>query len=195
MSIPVRIGFDTTSGTVSVALEDFHVNTGTSNARYVFQINTDQLGPGDRRVYPLGPISVVSYLDELHRLEVRVDDAKVVAEANETDNVWFTEYVLARYGVDDKDCAEPEEIAAMEQGEFDMLLRREAAWQKWVEYWMDTGTAYSLDGDNVWTRVRDALGRKLERLCKDSEPVCEYTRMGDDPDTILITFTVRRSGV
>lgn len=186
--------FDTASGTVSVALEDFHVNTGISNTRYVLQVNTDQLGPGDRRVYPLGPIAVEDYINELHRLEVRVDDAKHVAEVNEQDNVWFTEYVLAPYGADDEDCADPEEIAALEHSEYEAFLQRVGAWQKWVEYWMETGSDYSLDDGYDFRGDRNDHGKKLERLCKDTEPVCEFTVSGERPDQ-MIEITVRWSGV
>ncbi|MCY3917599.1 MAG: hypothetical protein OXG49_16460 [Chloroflexi bacterium] len=86
--------FKTPSGHVSVAVEDFHVGTGISTARYVLQVNTDQFGPGVRRVLDLGPIFVEQFVDELHRIEVRLDDANAVPETNEADNIWVTEYVL-----------------------------------------------------------------------------------------------------
>lgn len=182
--------FSTDSGTVSVALEDFSVKTGNSNFKYVLQVNTDQFGPGARGLYPLGPIIVEADVNELHRLEVRVDDTNMVPEEFEDDNIWFTEYVLAPFGDDDDDCADSEKIAEMERREYEALLQREAAWQKWVEYWMQTGFDYSLDGDNEFFNVRDSLGRQLERRCKDTRPVCEFME-----EEGLIRFQVRRSGV
>jgi len=186
--------FSTTSGTVSVALEDFSVNTGISNARYVLQVSTDHFGPGDRRLYPLGPIIVDKDVNQLHRLEVRVDEANKVPEEFEADNIWFTEYVLAPFGEDEDDCADSEEIAEMERLEYEALLQREAAWQQWVEYWTETGFDYDLDGTTEFINVRDALGRKLERLCKDTDSVCKFMDV-EDADPAEIRFQIRRSGV
>ncbi len=102
--------FKTPSGHVSVAVEDFHVGTGVSTARYVLQVNTDQFGPGVRRMLDLGPIFVEQYVDELHRIEVRLDDANAVPETNEADNIWTTEYILRLPPWDDEECGpEPTE--------------------------------------------------------------------------------------
>lgn len=100
--------FKTLSGHVAVAVEDFHVVTGLSTSKYVLQVNTDQFGPGVRRVLELGPIFVDAFTNELHRLEVRLDDANRVAETNEVDNIWFTEYIL-EYSKASDECEEPEE--------------------------------------------------------------------------------------
>jgi len=103
--------FETDSGHVAVSVEDFHVGTGVSTAKYVLQVNTDQFGPGVRRVLDLGPIFVESYVEELHRLVVRLDDANTVAETNEADNIWITEYVLSYPPWDDEGCGpEPDPL-------------------------------------------------------------------------------------
>lgn len=101
--------FKTESGHVSVAVEDFHVGTGISTAKYVLQVNTDQFGPGVRRVLDLGPIFVEAYVDELHRIEVRLDDANAVPETNEADNIWVTEYILRHPPWDEEECG-PEPV-------------------------------------------------------------------------------------
>ena len=101
--------FKTDSGHVSVAVEDFHVASGVSTTRYVLQVNTDQFGPGVRRVLDLGPIFVEQYVDELHRIEVRLDDANAVPETNEADNIWITEYILRHPPWDDDGCG-PEPV-------------------------------------------------------------------------------------
>lgn len=102
--------FKTDSGHVSIAVEDFHVASGVSNAKYVLQVNTDQFGPGVRRVLDLGPIFVEQYVDELHRIEVRLDDGQQVPETNEADNIWVTEYILRHPPWDEDECGpEPED--------------------------------------------------------------------------------------
>ncbi|MCY4061813.1 MAG: hypothetical protein OXG53_05560 [Chloroflexi bacterium] len=101
--------FKTDSGHVSVAVEDFHVGTGISTTRYVLQVNTDQFGPGVRRVLDLGPIFVEQFVDELHRIEVRLDDENKVPETNEADNIWVTEYILRHPPWDDEECG-PEPV-------------------------------------------------------------------------------------
>ena len=102
--------FETASGHVSVAVEDIHVGTGVSTTKYVLQVNTDQFGPGVRRMLDLGPIVVVPYVDELHRLEVRLDDGNAVQETNEADNIWVTEYILRHPPWDEDGCGpEPDD--------------------------------------------------------------------------------------
>ena len=103
--------FRTATGHVSVAVEDFHVGSGVSTTRYIMQVNTDQFGPGVRRILDMGPIFVESYVDELHRLEVRLDDQNIVAETNELDNIWVTEYILRTPPWSDDECGpEPEDV-------------------------------------------------------------------------------------
>ncbi len=100
--------FKTDSKHVSVTLEDFDVISGISTNKYVLQVNTDQFGPGVRRVLELGPIYVSHFPNALHRLEVRLDDENAVPETNEADNIWFTEYIL-QYSKASDDCEEPDE--------------------------------------------------------------------------------------
>ena len=59
-----------------------------------FDIGTSQLGPGARQFFELGPVNVDVYIDQLHRLQVTVDGDQEVDEIDESDNIWFTEYVL-----------------------------------------------------------------------------------------------------
>lgn len=89
-----RSWFDTASGHVKVTVEDFHVATGIPTVKYEQLIPTDQFGPGVRRIIALGPINIYDFLQELHQMRVQVDVDNAVPETNETDNVWFTEYVL-----------------------------------------------------------------------------------------------------
>ncbi|MCY3832167.1 MAG: hypothetical protein OXG85_04060 [Chloroflexi bacterium] len=90
-----RSWFDTESGHVKVTVEDFHVATGVPTLKYEQLVPTDQFGPGLRRVVALGPIYLYDFQQELHRMRVQVDVDNAVAETNESDNVWFTEYVMA----------------------------------------------------------------------------------------------------
>jgi len=90
-----RSWFDTESGHVKVTVEDFHVATGVPIIKYEQLVPTDQFGPGVRRVVELGPIYLYAFQQELHRMRVQVDMDNAVAETNESDNVWFTEYVMA----------------------------------------------------------------------------------------------------
>lgn len=97
-----RSWFKTDSGHVKVSVEDYDVITGVQTARYVFQINTDQLGPGARRELELGPVFVQSHAgtkekQRRHRIEIRIDEDNTVIETNEDDNVWATEYVIVPY--------------------------------------------------------------------------------------------------
>ena len=89
-----RSWFDTASGHVKVTVEDFHVASGIPTVKYEILVPTDQFGPGVRRIIALGPINVYDFLHELHQIRVQVDIDNAVTETNESDNVWFTEYVL-----------------------------------------------------------------------------------------------------
>lgn len=181
--------FDTPSGSVSVALEDYHVRTGVSTARYVLQVKTDQFGPGVRRVYPLGPISVTRNINELHRLEVRVDDAKAVGEVNKADNVWFTEYVLAPFGDDDDDCADPEELARLAQAEFDDWQQRLVDWEVWEAYCLTSPVCNLVDNVRFSFTVPyvDFVSEHEER-CRQTASVCSWDTHnpdGADRDTTV----------
>lgn len=87
--------FSTASGYVKFIVEDIHVRSGSLITASEIQIETGQLGPGVRHMVVIGPLYVTNYVNELHRLRVRVDPDGQVAESNEDDNVWFTEYILS----------------------------------------------------------------------------------------------------
>jgi hypothetical protein len=87
--------FDTDSGHVKVTVQDFHVATGTPTLKYEQLVPTDQFGPGVRRIIELGPIFIYDFLQEMHRIQVQVDAINAVPETDESDNVWFSEYILA----------------------------------------------------------------------------------------------------
>ena len=99
LSIPIvntgQSWFETNSGHILLIIEDFHVATSIPTTKLELQINTDQFGPGVRHIVEAGPIYVDSFVSELHRLEVRVDARDEIAETNELDNSWHTEYILA----------------------------------------------------------------------------------------------------
>lgn len=185
--------FSTASGTVSVALEDFSVRTGNSNFKYVLQVNTDQFGPGARGLYPLGPIIVETDVNELHRLEVRVDDANMVPEEFEDDNIWFTEYVLAPFG-DDDDCADPEEIARREQREEERSLARQLAWQVWVDFCEGNEDSdlcpLSLNENNDIVFADEAAASSYISRCRRTAAVCLWRAIEGDQ----IEVRVRRRG-
>ena len=87
--------FDTEDSHITITVHNTHVSSTIVTFEKSFDIATSQLGPGDRRSYEFGPFFVDAYIDELHRLQVTVDRENEVDEINETDNVWFTEYVLS----------------------------------------------------------------------------------------------------
>jgi hypothetical protein len=99
LSIPIvntgQSWFETNSGHIHLYIEDFHVATSIPTTILELRINTDQFGPGVRRIVEAGPIFVDSFANELHRLQVRVDARDEITETNELDNSWFTEYILA----------------------------------------------------------------------------------------------------
>ena len=98
--------FETDSGDITIVIQDFHVATSIPTTRLEMPINTDHFGPGVRRVVEAGPIFVDSFVSELHRLEVRIDAREEIAETNELDNAWHTEYILALPAGSDE-CADP----------------------------------------------------------------------------------------
>ena len=171
--------FKTPTGHVKVSIQDVHVATGTRTAKYVFQLNTDQLGPGARRELVLGPMHVRSFVSELHRLEVRVDEDNVVTETNEEDNFWFTEYVLAPYS-DDEPCPDPEELArrAREEYEKQRSLLEYARWEKYCR--REFGHKCTAGGSfTISFAIKEAMP-DLETdsaivLCRETERVCKLT--------------------
>ena len=90
--------FDTPQTWVYISVENIHVATGRVNGFARYKIQTSQLGPGARRILRIGPIITTWFMNELHRLEVRIDDDNAVNETNEHDNLWATEHVFAPAG-------------------------------------------------------------------------------------------------
>lgn len=86
--------FDTEDSHVTLMVQDIHVSSGITDAERRFDIGASQLGPGNRQFYELGPLSVDTYIGDLHRIQVTVDQDNEVDEISESDNTWFTEYVL-----------------------------------------------------------------------------------------------------
>ena len=117
--------FKTASGHVKLTVQDFHVKSGIPTMTYIMQINTETLGPGNHHLVEMGPVTVRQFYDELHRLEVRVDDDNEIQEINESDNVWFTEYMLAPYRSSLK-CPTAEELAEIEERGLRPLLEQAA---------------------------------------------------------------------
>ena len=87
--------FDTDDSHITITVHNTHVSSTIVTFEKSFDIATSQLGPGARQAYEFGPFFVDAYVGELHRLQVTVDRDNEVDEINETDNVWFTEYVLS----------------------------------------------------------------------------------------------------
>ena len=87
--------FSTQSGYVKFIVENIHVRSGTITGAIELSIETSQLGPGMRHLLRFGPLYVTTYVNELHRLQVRADFDNQIEETNENDNVWFTEYILS----------------------------------------------------------------------------------------------------
>ena len=87
--------FSTVSGNVKFIIENIHVRSGTITGAVEISVETSQLGPGMRHLVHFAPIYVTTYVNELHRLQVRADFDNQIQETNEDDNVWFTEYILS----------------------------------------------------------------------------------------------------
>ena len=87
--------FSTVSGNVKFIIENIHVRSGITTGAVELSIETSQLGPGMRHILVFAPIYVTTYVNELHRLQVRADFDNQIQETNENDNVWFTEYILS----------------------------------------------------------------------------------------------------
>ena len=99
--------FSTVSGYVKFVIENIHVRTGTITGAVEISIETSQLGPGMRHLVHFAPIYVTTYVNELHRLQVRADFDNQIQETNEDDNVWFTEYILSNARKSDRCFAIP----------------------------------------------------------------------------------------
>ena len=180
--------FKTDTGHVAVAVEDYHVATGVRTARYVLQVNTDQFGPGARRVLELGPIHVTDYVNELHRLEVRLDDANAVPETNERDNIWFTEYVLAPYH-EDEHCVDPAELARRALAEYEGGRRRVefGRWRDYCERNVAPNCVIDSGGNITITITGHPQAASLISLCEETDRVCTVLRSGGE-----VTIRVNR---
>lgn len=86
--------FDTQDHHITITLRDVHVPSSIITVERRHNIGPSQLGPGARQYFELGPLNVVTYINDLHRLEIVVDQENEVDETNESDNTWFGEYNL-----------------------------------------------------------------------------------------------------
>ncbi len=86
--------FDTEDSHITITVQDIHVSSGIVTVDRRFDIATSHLGPGARQAYEFGPIIVNTYINQLHRLQVVVDQDNEIDEINEGDNTWFSEYTL-----------------------------------------------------------------------------------------------------
>ncbi len=80
---------------ITILVQDIHVSSTIVTEERRIDIANSQLGPGARQAYEVGPLHVDAYINELHRLQVTIDQDNEVDEINESDNSWFTEYVLS----------------------------------------------------------------------------------------------------
>jgi hypothetical protein len=88
-------GTSTTSSGFSVTVTDTHIASGTVTQTTVGAVPA--LEPGANFV-SLVYLTVDTFFDEEHRINVVVDSGNAVNETNETDNTFSTTYTLARGG-------------------------------------------------------------------------------------------------
>ncbi len=96
-----REEFFTNNGNFQITVENIHLESGLLNPVKDITVPAWRFKPGDRRGV------LIEFLNEdervrdgntigdRYRLQISIDTASQVEETNESDNVWFTEYVLA----------------------------------------------------------------------------------------------------
>ena len=196
--------FKTDSGHVKVSVYDYDVATGVETGKYVFQLNTDQLGPGARRELALGPVYVTGYPGVLHRLEVSIDEDNTVLETNEDDNLWYTEYVLTPYdGPEDlrleypPNCADHKKIAeaariAYESGRVDVEWAR---WMKICRRIVEPDSCTKASGVTTVQITGHVLPEEVDShslviLCRETRRVCIKWELLENNH--LLKFYIRR---
>ncbi len=96
-----REEFFTDDGNFQISVENIHLESGFLFPVKDISVPAWRFKPGDRRGVPiefLNENEVVrdgATIGDRYRLQIRIDSASQVEETNESDNMWFTEYVLS----------------------------------------------------------------------------------------------------
>ena len=96
-----REEFFTNNGNFQITVENIHLESGFLNPVKDITVPAWRFKPGDRRgvlIEFLNEDELVrdgNTIGDRYRLQISIDTAFQVEETNESDNVWFTEYVLA----------------------------------------------------------------------------------------------------
>ncbi|MCY4146697.1 MAG: hypothetical protein OXE95_10125 [Chloroflexi bacterium] len=96
-----REEFFTDNGNFQISVENIHLKSGFIHPAKDITVPAWRFKPGDRRsvlIEFLNENELVrdgSTIHDLYRLQVRIDSADQVAETNESDNTWFTEYTFS----------------------------------------------------------------------------------------------------
>ncbi len=96
-----REEFFTDDGNFQISVENIHLESGFLFPVKDISVPAWRFKPGDRRGVPiefLNENEVVrdgTTIGDRYRLQIRIDSASQVEETNESDNMWFTEYVLS----------------------------------------------------------------------------------------------------
>ncbi len=177
--------FETPTGHVKLTVQDFHVKSGIPTMTYIMQINTETLGPGNHHLVEMGPVRVALFFDELHRLEVRVDDDNVIAETNEDDNIWFTEYILSTYR-DSLKCPTAEELAKIEEkASTRHWSGRE--YERWLGAWSDLQCREpQQDGDITCSFPKYDTENGALNLCRETHHICSISPDPNNSDNLLV---------
>ena len=171
--------FKTDSGHIAVTVRIYHVGINSLLAERELRVNTDQFGPGMRRLIDLSPIKVETFVNELHRLEVHVDTDNEIAETNELDNVWSTEYSLIYPEGYDK-CA-TELACIVEIDEDDDQI--EIVYAPFCEVGVKSSGAWDVEEEPPFT----VSGKQYRFLDGEEE-------LGDRDDVCKIRIDIRESG-
>ncbi len=96
-----REEFFTDDGNIKISVENIHLETGFLHPVKDITVPAWHFKPGDRRGVPIEFINESELvrdgntIGDRYRLQIRIDSASQVEETNESDNVWFTEYIFA----------------------------------------------------------------------------------------------------
>lgn len=96
-----REEFFTDDGNITISVENIHLESGFLHPVKDITVPAWRFKPGDRRGVPIEFLNEDELvrdgntIGDRYRLQIRIDSASQVEETNESDNMWFTEYVLA----------------------------------------------------------------------------------------------------
>lgn len=96
-----REEFFTSDDNIQISVENIHLESGFLFPVKDLSVPAWRFKPGDRRGVLIEFLNDnellrdANRIGDLYRLQIRIDSADQVAETNESDNMWFTEYVLA----------------------------------------------------------------------------------------------------